>query len=185
MRRIAFPDLGARTNFAASTPQLRLAVAAAQSAVSQTAQITMATSLPATDRPVKKSTSPKTSKHRRPSAHGARELLRDHHLIVAALALLVFGVIAIRLGGDYWTKTHVTNVAKATPIAKLPAKSITGFNVTVPAAELQSKLQAITNQPSTLTVGTNSMQVDSDTIKSWLQITANKSKTEYYIHVNE
>ncbi len=37
----------------------------------------------------------------------------------------------------------------------------------------------------TLTVGTLPTQVDSGTIKSWLQITANKQKTEYYIHVNE
>lgn len=185
MRRIAFPDLGVKTDFSASQPQFRLAVAAAQSAVSQTAQITMATPAPATGQTIEKSTRSKAPKHRNPRTHNTRQLFRHHHLIVAALALLVFGTLAIRLGGDYWTKTHVTNVAKAAPAVKLPAKSIAGFNVTVPAAELQNKLQTITTQPATLTVGSNSMQIDSDTIKSWLQITANKPKTEYYIHVNQ
>jgi lipoprotein-anchoring transpeptidase ErfK/SrfK len=36
-----------------------------------------------------------------------------------------------------------------------------------------------------LTVGTYSEQLNSNLIKSWLQITSNKDKSEYYVHVNE
>lgn len=190
MRRITFPNLGSDVGLPSivSTPQFQVAAAAAQSMVAQTAQVTMVAGNPAPTAGHMKAGGT-AGKKQKPHTHKAtpspRELFNRHHLIVAALALLAFGVLAIRLGGDYWVKTHVTNVALAKPAAKLPAKSISGFNITVPASELQSKLQTITNQPATLTVGPYSTDVGSDTIKSWLQITANKPKTEYYIHVNE
>ena len=84
------------------------------------------------------------------------------------------------------TSGRCTFSASATTaaVAKLPARSIAGFNITVPAPELQTKIQALTHQPITLTVGSLQTLVDSDTIKSWLQITANRQKTEYYIHTN-
>ncbi|HVI60873.1 MAG TPA: L,D-transpeptidase, partial [Candidatus Saccharimonadales bacterium] len=68
---------------------------------------------------------------------------------------------------------------------KVSARPISGFNKTVPAAQFPAQLQAITSQPVTLTVGPHTIPVSSETIKSWLQITTNKKKTQYYIHVNE
>lgn len=112
-------------------------------------------------------------------------VLRERHSVtLAALALLLVGAVAIRLGGEYWLSKN-TVTAKPAAVAKLPAKSIAGFNATVPADKLQSKLKALTHQPMTLKVGTLETQVSSPTIKSWMQITANKQKTEYYVHVNE
>lgn len=109
--------------------------------------------------------------------------LHKHTFIIVAIALLVAGVATIRLGANYWT-------AKTIPVSdnvtiKTSGKPVSGFNLTVPAAGFQAKLQQITSQPATLTVGTYSEQVSTDTIKSWLQITTNKSKSEYYIHVNQ
>jgi lipoprotein-anchoring transpeptidase ErfK/SrfK len=113
------------------------------------------------------------------------ELMHRYSLGVFAILLLLIGIAAIQVGGAYWS-THVTDrIAKATPVAKLPARQIVGFNITVPASELQGKLQAVTSQPVTLTVGDHSTPVSGDIIKGWLQITANKNKTEYYIHTSQ
>lgn len=117
------------------------------------------------------------------SLGSAARFIRRHSVIIAAALLLVIGSGAIRLGGDYWLSKHTVSASTAS-ITRLPAKPIAGFNTTVPAAELQNRIRAITHQPITLTVGSLDTLVDSDTIKSWLQITANKDKTEYYVHVN-
>lgn len=98
---------------------------------------------------------------------------------------LLAAAAAVRLYSNYWVNAHITQPAKSVKIATLPAKPITGFNTTVPADQLQSKLQSITGQPATLIVGTHVMPIGSDTIKSWLKISANKQKTEYYIHADE
>jgi lipoprotein-anchoring transpeptidase ErfK/SrfK len=115
---------------------------------------------------------------------GLRDLIKRHSIILAALALLVVGTAAIRLAGDYWLSRNTVS-AQSVSLAKLPARSIAGFNTTVPASGLQAKLSALTHQRMVLTVGTLKTQVPSGTIKSWLQITANQQKTEYYIHVNQ
>lgn len=114
-----------------------------------------------------------------------RSAARRHSTVTAALALLLVGTAAIRIGGAYWSSVHIKPVAKSAAAPALPARSIAGFNVTVPADELQSKLNTITHQPINLTVGSYKTTVGSGSIKSWLQITANDSKTEYYIHTNE
>ncbi len=108
--------------------------------------------------------------------------LYRHSFIIFAVSLLIIGAAAIKVGGNYWTAKHVV---MKTANVKVAARPISGFNMTVPADQLQSKLQTITEQPVSLTVGTQTIPVHSDTIKSWLQITSNKNKTEYYIHVNE
>jgi lipoprotein-anchoring transpeptidase ErfK/SrfK len=109
--------------------------------------------------------------------------LHRHSFIVFALSLLVIGAAGIKLAGNYWTAKHIPSTPVATKAAARPP--ISGFNLTVPQDQLQAKLQTITSQPVALTVGTQTIPVKSDTIKSWLQITANKDKTEYYIHVNQ
>jgi len=106
-----------------------------------------------------------------------------HRVATAALITLVFGSAIIVLGGRYWSASYTAAHASATTIKS--AQSIAGLNITVPAADLQTKLKAITGQKATLTVGSYSEQLNSDIIKSWLQISANKQRSEYYIHVNE
>jgi hypothetical protein len=107
-----------------------------------------------------------------------------HTLIIVAVCLLIIGAAGIKLGANYWTAKYIP-VSAATTTIKTGTKPVSGFNMTIPAADFQAKLQTITGQPATLTVGTFSEQVDSDMVKSWLQISTNKSKSEYYIHVNE
>ncbi|HVV66629.1 MAG TPA: L,D-transpeptidase [Candidatus Saccharimonadales bacterium] len=110
--------------------------------------------------------------------------LHNHSFIVFAVAILFIGALAIQIGGHYWEAKYITVAAK-TPAIQTSSKPVAGFNLTVPAADFQTKLQSITNQPVTLSVGQFSEKVDPNIVKGWLQITANKQKTEYYIHVNE
>jgi lipoprotein-anchoring transpeptidase ErfK/SrfK len=122
--------------------------------------------------------------YHRKATHGTLSIIKRYRLATAALIILIIGSAAVVIGGQYWTSTRIVNHAAAAPI-KTGTRPISGLNLTVPAADFQAKLQAITNQPATLTVGTNPVPVGSDTIRNWLQITSNKSKSEYYIHLNK
>jgi lipoprotein-anchoring transpeptidase ErfK/SrfK len=107
-----------------------------------------------------------------------------HHysLAVFALLFLAVGIAAIEVGGNYWSAQAI-NSAKPAAAIKAAAPTIAGLNLTVPASELQSKLQTITSQPATLTVGTQAMPISPDTIKSWLQINTSADKSQDYIRI--
>jgi lipoprotein-anchoring transpeptidase ErfK/SrfK len=109
-------------------------------------------------------------------------LLHHYSLAVFALLFLAVGIAGIKVGGSYWS-AHIISQAK--PVAAIAAKvpTISGLNLTVPAKDLQAKLQTITGQPASLTVGTQTMPVGSDTIRSWLQTSSNADKSEYYIRI--
>lgn len=107
---------------------------------------------------------------------------QHHFLAVIAVFVLLASLPAIKVGGNYWS-AHIINAAKPANAAKVVAPTITGLNLTVPADELEARLQTITNQPATLTVGNQTVPLGADTIKGWLQITANKDKSEYYVRI--
>lgn len=110
------------------------------------------------------------------------ELLRRHFLGVCALLFLLIGMVAIKIGGGYLSANMIEAVKPANA-TKATAPTIAGLNLTVPAKDLQSRLQTITNQPATLTVGDQTVPVGADTIRGWLQISANKNKSEYYVRI--
>jgi lipoprotein-anchoring transpeptidase ErfK/SrfK len=109
-------------------------------------------------------------------------LAHRYSLAVFALLFLAVGVATIEVGGKYWS-AHVLNSIKPAVAAKAAAPTIAGLNLTVPASQLQSKLQTITSQPATLTVGTQAIPVSSDTIRSWLQITTSHDKSQDYVRI--
>lgn len=110
------------------------------------------------------------------------EFCHRYSLAVFALLFLAVGVAGVTVGGSYWTKYIL---ARDVPVStsKLIKPTIAGLNLTVPASQLQTKLQTITGQPATLTVGGQQVAISPDTIKSWLQITTNQAKTEDYIRI--
>jgi lipoprotein-anchoring transpeptidase ErfK/SrfK len=55
--------------------------------------------------------------------------------------------------------------------------------LTVPASALQAKLQTITNQSATLTIGGQTEPLGADTIRSWLQITPSSDKSQDSIRI--
>jgi len=107
-----------------------------------------------------------------------------HHysLAVFALLFLAVGVAAIQVGGSYWSN-RVLSRSQPAAVAKPIKPTIAGLNLTVPASDLQAKLQTITGQPATLTVGDQTVPLGADTIKSWLQITTSKDKSTDYISI--
>ncbi len=119
-----------------------------------------------------------SARHRLPA------IFQKHTFIIVAVAVLIVGSATIKVGANYWAAKNIS-LSKDTSAVKTGVKPVAGFNMTIPAADFETKLQQITSQPVTLTVGSFSDQVSGDTIKSWLQISTNKQKSEYYIHVNE
>lgn len=128
--------------------------------------------------------SPRPAHHKSPLHHRLHHVLHGQTFIIIAVLVLVVGSGAIKLGANYWTAKNIP-LSKDTSTLKTGTKPVSGFNMTVPAADFQAKMQQISGQPVTLTVGPYSQQVSGDTIKGWLQISTNRQKTEYYIHVNE
>lgn len=185
MSRITFPNILAKIGLASDKPRFQAATAAAQSVLPQ--MIVMTPVLPAETASLEdEPDQPDEPAHEHNSFFKhLLEIMHRYSLGVFALLFLLIGIVGIQVGGAYWSEQVTTRIAKAAPVAKLPAKHIAGFNITVPAAELQAKLQAVTSQPVTLSVGSYSTPVSGDIIKGWLQITANKKKTEYYIHTNQ
>jgi hypothetical protein len=123
--------------------------------------------------------------HKPPStAHPLINLFHRHTVIIIAATVLLAGSATIKLGADYWAAKTIP-LADNTASIRATGKPLSGFNLTVPAADFQAKLGSITGQPVTLKVGPYSERVDSGVVKTWLQITTNQSRSEYYIHVNE
>ena len=110
------------------------------------------------------------------------DLLHRYSLGVFALLFLAVGTAATIVGGNYWSDQLLSRTKPAAAL-RAARPTIAGLNLTVPAGELQSKLQTITSQPASLTVGTQTVPVSPDTIRSWLQVTASRDKTEAYIRI--
>ncbi|HSX45442.1 MAG TPA: L,D-transpeptidase [Candidatus Saccharimonadia bacterium] len=108
------------------------------------------------------------------------DALYRHSFVVFTLLFLLVGASGIEVGGRYWAARLEPPVVAT---AKKP--TISGMSITVPVGQLQQKLQQITGQPASLTVGDQTVPVSPDTIKSWLQITADNAKTEDFIFVNK
>lgn len=118
------------------------------------------------------------------TTHPVISFYHRNTFIIIAVSALIIGASAIKLGGAYWSARTVS-LSSDTAQISTSAKPVAGFNLTVPAADFQSKLKSITAQPVTLSVGQYSEKLDTNFVKSWLQISASKDRSEYYIHVNE
>lgn len=152
------PDVSLKDSLTLTQPQLRMAVSAVAAAVSG------------------------SSAAASPPSQRLINGLHRHSRVVFTLLFLLIAVIGIEVGGHYWSD-RVIKASKPATAIKVNAPTIAGLNLTVPAKDLQAKLQTITNQPATLTVGSQTIPVGADTIRSWLQITASADKSENYIRI--
>jgi lipoprotein-anchoring transpeptidase ErfK/SrfK len=113
------------------------------------------------------------------------ELVHRHSLAVFALLFLIVGASAIQVVGTY-KSAHVILAANSTDHAvHVPAIPLQGPNAVVAGYQLSDTVQRIAGQPLNLVIGTKTVPVSSDTIKSWLQVVANRKEGVAYIHVNE
>lgn len=151
------PDVNQEDGLALSQPQLWMAMSAVAAALSGSSAVNS------------------------PSQHFINGLHRHSRAIFTLLFLLV-AIGGIEVGGHYWSAWAIQRVKPAVAI-KATAPTIAGLNMTVPAKDLQSRLQTITNQPASLTVGSQTVPVGADTIRSWLQITSSADKSKDYIRI--
>lgn len=110
------------------------------------------------------------------------DFLHRHSVIVFALLFLVVGSSAIQVGSAYVSARYA--VAAPTPNSiTLPAKPMQGPNTVVETSKLSETLASITSQPLSLTFGDKSASINSEQIRSWLEIV--KHKDVSYIHVKQ
>lgn len=110
------------------------------------------------------------------------DILHRYSLATFALLFLLVGSTGVQVGGNYWS---ARTLGKSKPVVNLKttAHSIVGLNLSVPSDQLQAKLETITSQPASLTVGDQTAPISPSTIKSWLQITPDAKGSKQYIHI--
>lgn len=118
--------------------------------------------------------------HPRRLGRHVRRIYGRHALIFFALLFLLAGAAIIKLSGDRWLANTIRAQQPATQAA---APGISGLNIKLPAAELDTKLKAVTGQPAVITVGEKPVNIPADKIRDWLGISHNKDKSEYYLRV--
>lgn len=111
------------------------------------------------------------------------DLLHRYSIATFAILLLIIGAVGTQLAGFYVTGQSVDALSK-TSSTKLIGHVNVGLNATISSRDLQSKVDAITNQPATMSLGEKVIPISPEIIKNWLNLTSNKSKSEYYIHLD-
>jgi lipoprotein-anchoring transpeptidase ErfK/SrfK len=109
-----------------------------------------------------------------------KQYLQRYRFMVLALAFLLLTVAGVEIGARYWS-ARLTDQVKP---AQVQPPGISGLNLRVPGDQLATRIQTITNQPATLTVGDTTKPISPDVIKSWLKVTPGTTKSKQYIHVN-
>jgi len=94
---------------------------------------------------------------------------------------LIVGIAGISVAGNYYSaKATTVNASKP---AIDPINRITGLNTTVETKDLDARLQSITSQPATLTVGDKTTAISPEKIRSWFVVTQSANKSQSYIRI--
>ncbi len=107
------------------------------------------------------------------------EWMHRYSLAAFALLFLLVGSSGTIVAARDWS-AHLT----AAENTKLVIPAIAGQTTSVPSYELSDQLQSLANQPASLTIGDQKLALSYNTIKSWLNITADNGKTMYQLSVN-
>jgi hypothetical protein len=104
--------------------------------------------------------------------------LHRHSFITFTLLFFLVAASGIEVAGQYY-EAHLMDASLTT--TRPLQHTIAGLNLTLPQSQLQSKIQTITAQPATLSVGSQTLTLSPSDIKSWLKITANNSESTIHI----
>ena len=111
--------------------------------------------------------------------------LSHHWLGVFGVLFLFVGALSIYLGGIYWSQPYAIDptmqLSKSSSFA-VPAK---GPNAAMKTSEADEFINKVAAQPIIISVNGKNIAVNSDTIKSWLQVTPDKKTGTTYVHVNQ
>lgn len=111
--------------------------------------------------------------------------LHRHSLTVFALSFLLVATSAIFVGKTYWLAHISLAETSAASAVHVPAIPLHGPNAAVISDDLGTTMQQVSGQAFNLTIGSKSVPVSGDTIKTWLQVVNDRSKGVSYIHVNQ
>lgn len=108
-----------------------------------------------------------------------------HSFTIFVLLFLLITSSAVMVGKTYWL-AHI-NLAKSsvTNSVHVPGLPAHGPNAVVMNEDLGTTLQQVAGQAFNLTIGSKTLPVSGETIKSWLQVVNDKAKGVSYIHVNQ
>lgn len=109
------------------------------------------------------------------------ELLHRSAIITFAVLVLIIGIAGIIVTGNHYS-TKASTPAYIAPPAD-PSSHIAGLNTAVATKDLEVKLQSITAQPATLTVGDKTTAISPEEIRSWLVITQSRDKSQSFIRI--
>lgn len=186
MNRILVSDVVVGNDFV--VPQRQRSIT--EPAVEKTPVFAMPASIPvlaapavAESIPVSQTTHASAAHKRTPWWQRAFDTMHDHSVITFSLLILAVGSAGITVFGQY-EAAAIEATARPSIAARVKAPAIAGFNVTVPAGQLDAKLQSVTSQSAILTVGDQPEAISPDIIKSWLQITPSADKSASGIHVS-
>lgn len=112
------------------------------------------------------------------------DLLHHYSLITFALLFLLVSSSATIVGGRYVSSQVMTSPTAGVAITASTTKP-SGPNTMVKTGQLAAKIQAVTSQPVSLTLGSQTVGINTDTIKSWLKVTNDTSRGDSYIHVDQ
>lgn len=109
-----------------------------------------------------------------------------HHYSLGTFALLflLVGSSGIQLAASYRSAQITAAVPQNFHVTRQPQPR-SGINMSVPAGQLTSQIQAITSQTMAFTIGSKTASLDAATIKGWLQVVTDHKTNTGYIHVNE
>ncbi|MEK7600236.1 MAG: L,D-transpeptidase [Patescibacteria group bacterium] len=120
--------------------------------------------------------------HRSPFRYSS-DLFHRYSLGAFALLFLLVGSSAIQVSALYLSAN--IEFASAGSTSLRIANPQHGPNLVIANDKLASTLVAVTGQSLNLTIGTKTVPVAPDTIKSWLQVVNDKAKGVTYVHVND
>lgn len=112
------------------------------------------------------------------------ELLHQYSLGAFALLFLLVALSGIKVSAAYWS-AHISLPALSSTAVHIPARPLHGPNMALAADQLNDNLARITSQPLSLTIGTQTVPVSPESIRSWLQIVTDKGQRVSYIHVKD
>jgi lipoprotein-anchoring transpeptidase ErfK/SrfK len=185
MGRITFPNILAKIGLAPHKSRLQAATAAAQSVLPQVIVMTLLTASLSATKSSELEDTPESDKPTHGSFLKRRfEFIHRYSLGIFALLVLIITVPSIQFGATYWTAHKIKPiVTSAAP--RRHTVPLHGPNMSIPAGQLPATLEQITTQPINLVIGTRTVPVGADTIKSWLRIVTDKKEHISYIHLNE
>jgi lipoprotein-anchoring transpeptidase ErfK/SrfK len=113
----------------------------------------------------------------------ALNFVHQYSLGSFAILFLIVGSAGIAVSGRYLSAQIIAQIKPIAATAQL-THIIPGLSLAVPSSQLQARLQTITSQPATISVGGQAVPIGSDVIKSWLTITPSGNKAQDYLQVN-